>query len=115
MRLPLFFAALMAAAVLSQGSANAQTVTTRSGVETRVGSGWNCSKPNDLPLIVETSASHGSLVVRRLPSGAPGCNGPINVLFYTSAPGYKGPDVVMFLVKYIGRGGERVRKDIIVK
>ena len=58
-------------------------------VESRVGAGWNCSIPQNVPnVVIRENPSHGTLVVKDLPSGAPCNNGPLKGVFYTSQPGY---------------------------
>lgn len=84
------------------------TVKVKSGVESRVGGGWNCSAPQNVPvLVIQENPSHGTIAVKDLPSGSPCGNGPMKGVFYTSQPGYKGPDRVGFQLNYVGRGAGR--------
>ena len=97
------------------------SVTVTSGVEKRIGGGWNCSNPQNVPNItVMENPTHGTIAIRDLPSGAPCNNGPIKGVFYTSRAGYKGPDRVGYQMAFTGRGNgkgypQSYAKNIIVK
>jgi len=74
----------------------------KTGVETRVGSAWDCDMTNIAP-VVWARADHGTVVIRNII--APAC-GEQSVrqagLFYKSEPGFKGQDKVYisgFLIK----------------
>ncbi len=94
---PLFALLVMASPALAQ-----ETVSARSGVETRVG--WvgslkaDCT-PNPVPTLRPAKvADHGQIklataeVTTNRVAGCPNAKVPAVVVFYTSSPGYRGAD-----------------------
>lgn len=96
-----------AAAIVSPAPANAQAVAqdrqARSGVQQRIGGGWNCGTPTQLPIITVTrEPANGTVSTSQLASGSPCGNGPVVAVFYQSRPGFKGTDEVTYSVQQTG-------------
>jgi len=87
--------------IVPAGPPNPDSVV-KAGVETRVGSAWDCDMKNIAP-IVWARADHGTVVIRNIIGPACGEQSVRQAgLFYKSDPGFKGQDKVYiggFLVK----------------
>lgn len=87
----------------AHAQAGVQDRQARSGVQQRIGGGWNCTSPTQLPIITVTrEPANGTVSTSQLASGSPCGNGPVVAVFYQSRPGFKGTDEVTYSVQQTG-------------